>query len=408
VILRLTTKFAFFAILLQFALLPYTWGEDLPLLTIKEMYLGEEKGESLAAPQKLIQYLRTPEEKKSHQLKIKNGIFYGPNDYPFDSSPGKFTYAEGEGVDHWSKAIIVLDDQDNLYFSLDKVEYQFHHSSLAAGNPVKFAGDVYVKNGKLIKFTNNSGHYKPSVKHVHQFMQYLETNGVDVTQVQFDLNQGSFKAFFDSKPNAKEVQQLADYTLEEALRYISKHPGEVWFDEYKIRIQDALKKNPKGLKHLLNTLDTKLSVKAADTVAPLLELHSNVLFDSKQSLDALNNHFSADVVQQTLQNKTKNILNKANGSGLSSLSPFEIQTIGLTQKNKPLPWVDAEMLKLVSQSEYAKRINAEHLPDLYTNMRLWSLNHFEEFVDKTVPPSQTVPNQGKCNLFGFMKKIFKK
>lgn len=406
--LRFAKTLALPLVLLNLTLAPIVASsEELPLLTIKEMYIGEDQGKSIAAPDKIIRYLRTPEEKAAHKLTIENGVFYGPGHRPFDSSSGKFTYAEGEGVDLWSKAIIVLDEKDDLYFSLDKVEYQFHHSSLNAGKPVKFAGDMYVKDGKLIKFTNNSGHYKPSVKHVHQFMRYLESKGVDITQVQFDLNQGSFKAFFDAKPSATEIQHIADYTLEEALRYISKHPDEEWFDLYKQRIQEALKKNPKGLKHLLNTLDTQLSPKAAEALIPALQLHADQLFDSKEILHTLNNHFDSKAVDQILAQRTKAAIEKAKTSGLQSLNNVEIQTIGLTQRNKT-NWVDDAMLNLLQENGYGNRVTREMLPDLYTNMRLWNLEKFDQFLDKTSPAPVNVPQGKSCNLMGLIKNIFKK
>ncbi len=400
----LFSKIAFIAFLLHSN---FVWSGELPLLTIKSIYVGEEQGKSQAAPGKLIKYLRTPEEKAAHTLIIKDGSIYR-NGALFDSSAGKFTFAEGEGVDLWGKAIVVLDEHDHLYFSLDKIEYGFHHSSLNAGLPAKFAGDMIVKNGKLIKFSNNSGHYKPSVRHVHQFMEFLESKGVDITEVQFDLNQGSFKAFFDSHPTQAEIQQLSDYTLEEALRFISKNPDEEWFELYKLKIQNALEKNPNGLKHLLNTMDTRLSSKALTAIEPSLKFHAKNMFNSKESLNQLNNHFDADAIQRILTNNLNAVIKKAQSNGLNTLNAVDIQTIGLSQKNKRLTWVDDEMLKLLNEAGFGKKITPDHLDELYQNMRLWNLNKMDEFVEKTNPASLLQESPKSCNPFSLMKKLFKK
>ncbi|NOQ63769.1 MAG: hypothetical protein GQ582_04590 [Methyloprofundus sp.] len=47
---------------------------------------------------------------------------------------------------------------------------KFHHSSLLAGARVKCAGMIGIRGGKIVELSNNSGHYKPSMSHMRQFM----------------------------------------------------------------------------------------------------------------------------------------------------------------------------------------------------------------------------------------------
>lgn len=44
----------------------------------------------------------------------------------------------------------------------------YHHSSFTAGGNVYSAGAITVKDGKIVKIKNKSGHYKPSPKHLQQ------------------------------------------------------------------------------------------------------------------------------------------------------------------------------------------------------------------------------------------------
>jgi len=44
---------------------------------------------------------------------------------------------------------------------------KFHHSSLKAGDDVICAGEWIVDKGKLLKISGNSGHYRPTLDHLH-------------------------------------------------------------------------------------------------------------------------------------------------------------------------------------------------------------------------------------------------
>lgn len=57
--------------------------------------------------------------------------------------------------------IFVLDYKGDLYFHFQPISGKIHHSSIAEGLPVRSAGELTVKNGKVVEIINRSGHYRP-------------------------------------------------------------------------------------------------------------------------------------------------------------------------------------------------------------------------------------------------------
>ena len=70
-------------------------------------------------------------------------------------------------------------------YAADHVTNEFHHSSIYAGRPVNFAGELRCDNGKLLELNNKSGHYKPGAAHAKQFLEWLERHGVVLSGVMF-------------------------------------------------------------------------------------------------------------------------------------------------------------------------------------------------------------------------------
>lgn len=67
----------------------------------------------------------------------------------------------------------VLSEHGKLYVGKKK-KGTFHHSSFVAGRPVKTAGRVKIKDGKIRSIDNFSGHYKPSKESLHKIVDFLK------------------------------------------------------------------------------------------------------------------------------------------------------------------------------------------------------------------------------------------
>ena len=64
---------------------------------------------------------------------------------------------------------------------------RFHHSSFFAGEPVTFAGEWQVVEGKIVGICNKSGHYQPGWVETARFLTDLHRRGVDLRGVRFEL-----------------------------------------------------------------------------------------------------------------------------------------------------------------------------------------------------------------------------
>ena len=62
--------------------------------------------------------------------------------------------------------------QPIFYSHIGKIG-KFHHSSFKAGGGVIGAGEWIVANGKLLKVSANSGHYRPTIEQLHRSVLYM-------------------------------------------------------------------------------------------------------------------------------------------------------------------------------------------------------------------------------------------
>jgi hypothetical protein len=145
-----------------------------------ERFLGEDSGKDLWSDraQKTIhfhtQYLDQT-QRKIHELKIKEGSLLTANGKLLDTSHAKLNaLSNSEG-----RAMLVMDPKGHLYASTFQELGLFHHSSFMAGDPVSFAGEVVVKNGKIISVKNLSGHYLPSIDSFAHLLDRLSTAQVN-------------------------------------------------------------------------------------------------------------------------------------------------------------------------------------------------------------------------------------
>ncbi|MEM6831200.1 MAG: polymorphic toxin-type HINT domain-containing protein, partial [Bacteroidota bacterium] len=100
------------------------------------------------------------------------------------------------------------------------------HSSFNSGEPVTSAGDMIIKEGKLIYIDNSSGHYKPSLERTLYIVKELESRGIDVSSVEI-YDKVSRKTFTYSETLTEVSSRLE--RLSEYLSYV----GEEYADALK-------------------------------------------------------------------------------------------------------------------------------------------------------------------------------
>lgn len=81
------------------------------------------------------------------------------------------------------KWIYVWDTDSRLYINR-KVPGRFHHCSFISVDSVKAAGSIVVQDGRLLKITTWSGHYRSRATDISYFLQWLKSKGVNMETVQ--------------------------------------------------------------------------------------------------------------------------------------------------------------------------------------------------------------------------------
>ena len=72
----------------------------------------------------------------------------------------------------WVCALEDHQERPSFYSHIGKIQ-KFHHSSFKAGRDVIGAGEWIVTGGKLLKISANSGHYRPTIDHLHRCVLYM-------------------------------------------------------------------------------------------------------------------------------------------------------------------------------------------------------------------------------------------
>jgi len=150
-----------------------------PALKTKPMldaYKGEELPGNSVWGGSRVKYL-TDAERAAYKLDFKDGKIYDANGRLFDTSAASSAHSGG------GNAIFVMDANGQIYASKTQVVGEFHHSSLAAGQPVAAAGELRVEQGVLKGISDKSGHYRPTSDMTDQALNVLESRGINTSGV---------------------------------------------------------------------------------------------------------------------------------------------------------------------------------------------------------------------------------
>lgn len=124
--------------------------------------------------QKNLVYLQK-RERLSYRLQLwQDGLFHrAGQDFPHASPTNEHE-------------LYAMDDMELLYSANQPAKGgTFHHSSFLSGKPVLCAGELEIRNGKLLYIDNGSGHYRPNTQQLLNCLDVLDRRyGVDLVQVQ--------------------------------------------------------------------------------------------------------------------------------------------------------------------------------------------------------------------------------
>lgn len=120
-----------------------------------------------------------PAKREQIRLHIKDGLFYTSDGNLFDTSNG--TSIWDRHIERTGIAIVTMDHEGNFYASLTQVVGSIHHTTVAGGRPVAFAGEIRVRNGELLSLSDGSGHYRPPPFTIQQAVTELKKKGVVIS-----------------------------------------------------------------------------------------------------------------------------------------------------------------------------------------------------------------------------------
>jgi hypothetical protein len=105
------------------------------------------------------------------RVRIQGGLLFAHDGKPFDTRK-MVTCFSGPGF-----GIYVMSGEGNLHVGSHSVGH-YHHSSLLAGKNVAGAGEIVVREGKILCLSNKSGHYQPSRSDLLNVLAVLQAEHV--------------------------------------------------------------------------------------------------------------------------------------------------------------------------------------------------------------------------------------
>jgi hypothetical protein len=128
---------------------------------------GSKKGEDTTIVDHgvLIHYM-SAEERERSRVVIVAGTLYTSTGQPTPYG------ADGEKLNY------AMDTAGNFYLFNQTGRPELRHSSFFGGGPVACAGNLEVRNGKIVHIDSNSGHYSPSGKMFQNVLAELKKDGV--------------------------------------------------------------------------------------------------------------------------------------------------------------------------------------------------------------------------------------
>lgn len=135
----------------------------------------------------LVKYYDT-EHRKEYRLdflKNDNGkTIILRNGKPADTT-SEVTHFSGKGF-----GIFVFGTNGEIYIG-SHVKGERHHSSFLAGGNIDAAGEIVIKDGRLVMIKDKSGHYQPGKRHILKALEALKERGVDLRGVDVSMMQKS-------------------------------------------------------------------------------------------------------------------------------------------------------------------------------------------------------------------------
>lgn len=147
----------------------------------------------------------TKDQVKKYQLISKNNnLYFKHNSFRADGEKSLNYVLSGQGE----------------IFAHRAIKNVFHHSSFLAGEPVACAGEITIRDGKVVDINNRSGHYRPTAIHLLQTIITLHHMGVISPSCRVDLHRKKTVMAKDLLQFLSKISPNLPRSEEEALEVI--------------------------------------------------------------------------------------------------------------------------------------------------------------------------------------------
>jgi hypothetical protein len=138
---------------------------------------------NISSAEKVL-YITNKAELANYQVHFVNGIAEQRSNISGNISIDKLSSPDA-GKRQKKILGLVLRADDQFLYAIDintsDIEIKKNHTSLSAGGDVLFAGEAIVVDGKFKFISDKSGHYKPDLYSLAFCLDYLKTQGVDLS-----------------------------------------------------------------------------------------------------------------------------------------------------------------------------------------------------------------------------------
>lgn len=117
-----------------------------------------------------IQFL-TGSDLAASSVSIRDGVFYDSNNNPA-STEMYYTNEAGPG---WAT---IVQSTEGQIFIFEHRRSELHHTTISAGKPVRYAGEIKLVEGQVVGLTSKTGHYKTGLDLIDKFSAYLDVQNV--------------------------------------------------------------------------------------------------------------------------------------------------------------------------------------------------------------------------------------
>lgn len=145
---------------------------------------------------KSYKYYQTPEEREPHLLHFVEGLaILGGK--PFDS-------VKSYAIPNKKNSAIYVVGLDGEFYVNQDSDSQIHHSSEFAGSTILGAGEMIAADGKILKISNQSGHYRPKLGDFLNTLEVLKSklgdlHGIEANFYFYQVNDVRSVASYDAQ-----------------------------------------------------------------------------------------------------------------------------------------------------------------------------------------------------------------